>query len=143
MQVDFYHLSASPIERALPLIAERVLAAGGRLLVVTADESLLAMLDAALWTYQPGAFLPHGRDDAARQPILLAAAVEPANGARNVALVDGVWRDEALTFDRAFHLFDDGAIAAARIAWKALGARDGVERNFWKQDDRGKWIKAA
>ncbi len=143
MQVDFYHLSASPIERVLPQIAERVLAAEGRLLIVAGDEDLLATLDAALWSYQPEAFLPHGRDDVARQPVLLASLPEPANGARNVALVDGVWREEALTFNRAFHLFDDGAIAAARLAWKALASRDGVERNFWKQDGGGKWIKAA
>ena len=143
MQVDFYHLSASPIERVLPQIAERVLAGGGRLLVVAEDGGLLAMLDAALWTYQPEAFLPHGRDDAARQPVLLASALTPANGARNVALIDGVWRDEALTFERAFHFFDDSSIAAARIAWKALGERDGIARNFWKQNEDGKWAKAA
>ena len=143
MQVDFYHLSTTPIERVLPQIAERVLAAGGRLLVVAGDEELLATLDAALWTYHPDAFLPHGRDDAVDQPVLLACLPEPANGANNVALADGVWRDEALSFDRAFHLFDDNAIAAARTAWKALGSRDGIERHFWKQDDGGKWIKAA
>ena len=143
MQVDFYHLSASPIERVLPQIAERVLAGGGRLLVVAEDAGLLAMLDAALWTYQPEAFLPHGRDDTARQPVLLAPTPEPANGARNVALVDGLWRDEALAFERAFHFFDEASIAAARVAWKALGERDGVVRNFWKQGEDGKWAKAA
>ncbi len=143
MQVDFYHLSASPIERVLPQIAERVLAGGGRLLIVAEDEGLLAMLDAALWTYQPEAFLPHGREDAAHQPILLGPTATPANGAANVALADGRWRDEALGFERAFHLFDGSSIAAARIAWKALGDRDGVARNYWKQGEDGKWTKAA
>ena len=48
MQVDFYHLTADPIERVLPRIAERVLETGGRLLVVSGDEGLAARLDHAV-----------------------------------------------------------------------------------------------
>jgi DNA polymerase-3 subunit chi len=60
MQVDFYHLTRSPLERALPQIAEKVLASGGRLLIV-ADEALMrAKLDQLLWTYAAESFLPHG-----------------------------------------------------------------------------------
>ena len=51
--------------------------------------------------------------------------------------------DAALDFDRAFHFFDDDHIAAARIAWKSLAARDGVERRYWKQNDAGRWEQAA
>ena len=152
MQVDFYHLTAAPLDRVLPQIAEKVLASGARLLIVTDDESQRASLDRLLWTYAADSFLPHaqagGQGDAA-QPILIAAKVEPANGARTVAIVDGRWRDEivdreaALTFDRAFHLFDDEAIREARLAWKALSDRDGIERRYWKQNDAGRWEQAA
>ncbi len=144
MQVDFYHLTTSPLERVLPVIAERVLAGGNRLLIV-ADESRLDALDRLLWAYKPGSFLPHacanGETDTV-QPILLTATPEPTNSARNVALVDGVWRDEALAFDRAFHFFDEERIREARLAWKALATRDGVERRYWKQED-GRWERAA
>ncbi|WP_380877780.1 DNA polymerase III subunit chi [Sphingomonas sp. DBB INV C78] len=146
MQVDFYHLAASPIERVLPRIAERILADGGRLLIVCDDDALAVRLDQHLWNYTPESFLPHGRTGEggeAGQPVLIAATPEALNGARNIALADGLWRDEALAFDRAFHLFDDTTIAAAREAWKALADRDGVERNFWKQDEAGRWTKAA
>jgi DNA polymerase-3 subunit chi len=34
MQVDFYHLTRQPLDRVLPQIAEKVLAAGNRLLIV-------------------------------------------------------------------------------------------------------------
>lgn len=146
MQVDFYHLAASPVERALTRIAERLLADGERLLIVCGDEALAARLDQHLWTYAPDSFLPHGRagdGQEAGQPVLIAAAPDPLNAARHVALVDGVWRDEALAFDRAFHFFDDATIAAARVAWKALAGREGVSRNFWKQDEQGRWTRAA
>ena len=63
----------------------------------------------------------------------------PANGARNVALIDGVWREEALGFDRAFYLFDADTIAQARAAWRALGTREDINRRFWKQDEDGRW----
>ncbi len=146
MQVDFYHLTATPLERALPQIATRVVEGGGRLLIVADDEARLQALDRLLWTFAPESFLPHacaGAGDDARQPVLLAAQVEPVNGARNVALVDGVWREATLGFDRVFHFFDEDRIADARIAWKGLAEREGVERRYWKQNEAGRWEKAA
>lgn len=146
MQVDFYHLTVTPIERALPQIAAKVLATGGRLLIVSDDEAQRGAIDRLLWNYTPESFLPHGQagnEDDARQPVLIAPDPAPANAATNVALIDGRWRDEALTFERAFHFFDADRIADARLAWKALADRDDVERRYWKQDDAGKWELAA
>lgn len=146
MKVDFYHLTASPLERVLPRIAERILAEGGRLLVVEGDPARRAALDKILWSYTPDSFLPHGvagGEHDARQPVLIAPDVDAASQARNVALADGEWRDDALAFDRAFHFFDDDRIGDARAAWKALAARDGIERRYWKQSDSGRWKQAA
>ncbi len=146
MQVDFYHLVASPLQRVLPRIAERVVGGDGRLVIVAGDERQRATLDRLLWTYTPHSFLPHaqaGGERDADQPVLIAGEAVATNGARNVALVDGVWRDEALRFDRAFHFFDGDSVGAARQAWKALADREGVERRYWKQDDAGKWTQAA
>ena len=145
-QVDFYHLTATPLDRALPQIAAKVVESGARLLIVSARNEQRADLDRLLWTYRPDSFLPHaqaGAGDDSVQPVLLAPAVTPANDARHVALVDGLWRDEALAFDRAFHFFEDEHIGAAREAWRALGGRDGVERRYWKQSDTGRWEQAA
>lgn len=146
MQVDFYHLTRQPLDRVLPRIAERVLEGGGRLLVVAGEEAARARLDELLWSYSPESFLPHGQaggEDDSRQPVLISGGVDAANGARNVALADGIWREEALGFDRAFHFFDEDRIAEARAAWKALADREGVERRYWKQNDAGKWEQAA
>ena len=139
MIVDFYHLTASPLERVLPSICEKVLATGQRLVVVAGEEQL-ARIDEQLWTYAKDSFLPHGREAAESQPVLLSTAPEAANGARNVALADGVWREEALSFDRAFYFFDAANLDAARDAWRALKGREGVESRYWKQAD-GKWVQ--
>jgi DNA polymerase-3 subunit chi len=146
MQVDFYHLTESPLDRVLPPIAEKVVAGGGRLLVVAGAGERRAALDRLLWAYAPDSFLPHalaGAGDDAAQPVLIAGDADATNGARNVAIVDGVWRDAALDFDRAFHLFDDDSIREARLAWKALAEREGVERRYWKQNESGRWERAA
>lgn len=146
MQVDFYHLTVTPVERALPGIAVKVVGGGGRLLVVSGDEGQRRQIDATLWTWQADSFLPHaqaGAGDDTIQPVLIGEVVEPANGARFVALIDGVWRDAALGFDRAFHFFDADRIVEARQAWKVLADREGVERRYWKQDEGGRWSQAA
>ena len=146
MQVDFYHLTKLPLERALPQVAEKVLATGGRLIIVAGEEGQRARLDQLLWSYAPESFLPHGQaggEDDVRQPVLIADTAAAANGARNIALADGIWREEALGFDRAFHFFDEERIAEARVAWKGLADRDGIDRNYWKQNDAGRWEKAA
>jgi DNA polymerase-3 subunit chi len=145
MQVDFYHLTRQPLEQVLPRIAERVTEGGGRLLIVAESETRRDALDNLLWTYAPESFLAHGQagDGEGDQPILLAPAVNPANGARNIALVDGIWHDEALGFDRAFHFFDEDRIRDARAAWKALADKPGIERRYWKQTDAGRWEQAA
>lgn len=146
MQVDFYHLTRSPLDRVLPRIAERIVGDGGRLLVVVRDAAQAAAIDKLFWSYSPDSFLPHavaGAGEDAAQPVLIATGVAPSNAARHVALVDGEWRDEALGFDRAFHFFDEGAIGEARAAWKALADREGVERRYWKQLETGGWERAA
>jgi DNA polymerase III subunit chi len=140
MIVDFYHLTVSPLERVLPSIAEKVLAGGQRLLVV-AEPDLLARLDEQLWSYARDSFLPHGREPAKSQPVLLSSEPSPANGATNVALADGRWREEALGFERAFYFFDNDSRDGAREAWRALKGRAGVEARYWKQDERGKWVQ--
>ena len=137
MRVDFYHLTQVPLERALPSIAERVVANGEKLAIVAEDEMLLARLDEALWTYRADSFLPHGRHGT--QPVLLCSPDTASAAQENVALVDGIWRDGALSFKRAFYFFDEGAVEAARSAWRGLAEKDGIERHYWKQDESGKW----
>lgn len=145
MQVDFYHLTATPLDHVLPQIAEKVLSTGARLLIVAEDAAKREALDKLLWEYSRDSFLPHaqaGAGDDAGQPVLIAPDLQAGNAARNVALADGRWRDEALTFDRAFLFFDKERLADARAAWKGLADRDCVERRYWKQQD-GRWTQAA
>ena len=146
MQVDFYQLGGTPPEQVIASIAEKLLAQDSRLLIVAEEEGLLSRLDRLLWGDQGSAsFLPHGLAggaDDARQPILLSTSEDAPNRARNMLIADGLWRDAALAYDRAFYLFDGNTLEGARLAWKLLAGRDGVERRYWAQEG-GKWVSKA
>jgi DNA polymerase-3 subunit chi len=143
VQVDFYQLAGTPAEQVIATLAEKVLEADGRLLIVADDEAQLARLDRILWDQGPASFLPHsvaGGADDARQPILLSTSPDAPNQARNMLIADGLWREAALTYDRSFYLFDNGTLDGARLAWKLLAGRDGVDRRYWASEG-GKWVK--
>jgi DNA polymerase-3 subunit chi len=143
MLVDFYQLGSTSAEQVIVSVAGRLLGEGGRLLIVAEDEKLLARLDRLLWDQGSTSFLPHdlaGGTDDARQPILLSTGTDAPNLARNLLIADGQWREAALTYDRAFYLFDSATLDGARLAWKLLAGRDGVERRYWANED-GRWVQ--
>ena len=144
MRVDFYQLSGTPVEAALPALTVKMRDAGARVLVVSADDAQLARISAALWAPK-GTFLAHGAAggaDDARQPILLSDTLGAPNEARFLALADGLWREGAEAFERVFLLFDDAVIEAARATWRALDGQADLERKYWRQEGT-RWVQAA
>ena len=145
MRVDFYQLGAMPLEQVIGALSEKLSSGGERLLIVSDDQAQLARLDRLLWDLAPASFLPHGVEGGAedsRQPILLSANADASNGARNLLIADGRWRESALAFDRAFHLFDAQTLEEARDAWRSLAGREGVERHYWANES-GRWVEKA
>jgi DNA polymerase-3 subunit chi len=143
VRVDFYHLTRDPAEKLVPMLAGKCLQADARVLLVSRDEKQCAAMSKALWTHDPASFLAHdfaGSDQESGQPILISDRCEAANDARFVILSDGLWRDEALQFDRAFLLFTAEEIDGARSTWRALSAKDDVTPHYWKQDG-GRWVE--
>ena len=145
MRVDFYQLGGTPADGVVSSIARKLLDEGQRLIVVASEEGILARLDRQLWDQGATSFLPHalaGASDDQAQPILLTTGIDAPNLARNIVIVDGEWREAALGYDRAFYLFDEDSLEEARLAWKLLSGRDGVQRNYWSLDG-GTWTKKA
>lgn len=148
MRVDFYHLQSSPVERALPQLLERALAAGHRAVVMAASQERIEALSNALWTVNPNSWLPHGtaKDGTpAEQPIWLTDREENPNGARLLLLTDGMSAEGLADFDRCLDLFDgtnDEATAAARARW-AVAKAAGHELHYWQQSEGGWREKAA
>lgn len=146
--VGFYQLASKPLAAVLPKLLEKAVAAGHSVVVRSGDAAQLAELDAALWSYEPGSFLPHAidGDTAAAQPILLTANADAANGADLSAVVDGRLPGDLAAYKRVLYLFDGGdeeALALARRHWKALKAMDTVTPVYWQEGPGGRWQKAG
>jgi DNA polymerase-3 subunit chi len=143
MQLDFWQRSEGSVERVVCQIAARAREAGDRLLVIDGDAARRETTSRALWEEKAEAYLANGHaaePHAARQPILISDRCDPANGARLAVVADGQWRAEALEFERTIFLFDEATLEAARVVWRELGERDGLERRYFAQEG-GKWIR--
>ncbi|MEO9600394.1 DNA polymerase III subunit chi [Parasphingorhabdus sp.] len=143
MRVDFYHLTRDPVEKLVPMLASKSLDVGKRVFLVSRDEARCAALSKSLWSDDPASFLAHdfaGSERQADQPILISDQCEAANGAPYIILSDGQWREEALTFERAFFLFAADQIDHARTVWRDLAANEVVTPRYWKQDG-GRWVE--
>jgi DNA polymerase III subunit chi len=141
-EIGFYHLLATPLERALPRLLERGRAQGYRILVRAASPERVEHLDSLLWTYDDASFLAHGsaRDgNAAAQPIWLTDRDDNPNDATMLVLVDGVDAADAAAFARCVDLFDGNdaaAVAAARERWRRAAA-EGHSLTYWQQTEAG------
>lgn len=146
-QIGFYHLTRTGLDRALPQLLGRTLAAGQRALVLCPDAPAVKALDKALWESADPFWLPHGTEadgDADLQPIWLDVTDQAPNGARYLFLVLGAGSQRLGAFDRAFDLFDGNdpaAVEAARERWKATKAA-GHELTYWQQGAKG-WERKA
>jgi DNA polymerase-3 subunit chi len=110
------------------------------------SEARVEALNAALWTYDQGSWLPHGTaadGRPAEQPVWLTARDENPNDAAYLFLTDGAASERIADYERCFELFDGGdpaAVAAARQRWKAYEAA-GHALAYWQQTETGGWRK--
>lgn len=146
--IDFYHLTRTPLERALPKLLEKVIGAGKRAVVRAGSTERIDFLNAALWTYDPASFLPHGsarEGEAAEQPIWLTEQTDRPNGAQILILTDNVAADDVDDFERCLEMFDgrdQEAVEAARSRWRGY-KEAGYKLTYWQQTDQGGWEKKA
>ncbi|NQU71195.1 MAG: DNA polymerase III subunit chi [Rhodospirillales bacterium] len=143
-EIGFYHLTKTPLERALPQLLEKIHGSGARAVVMAGSAERVDALNAMLWTYDPASFLPHGaaRDGNAEvQPIWLTVEDENPNQSKFLVLTDGAASDHVSDYDRCFEMFDghdEQALSAARTSWKTY--RDaGHDLTYWQQTERGGW----
>ena len=147
-EIRFYHLTRMPLERALPALLERALAAGMRSVVIAGSEERVEALNQLLWTYEERSFLPHGskRDGRPeRQPVWLTTEDENPNGATCLVLTDGAVSNRVGEYQRCLDLFDGqdpAAVEAARERWTQWKDA-GHQLSYWQQDDSGRWQQKA
>ncbi len=145
--VYFYHLTRGPLEATLPVLLEKSLQAGWRVVVRGTDPAQLDWLDQKLWLGD--GFLPHGLSGGphdADQPVLLTTGAEAPNNANCVMAIGGAAIDagEVEALERACILFDGNdpsAVEAARAQWRTLTAA-GCAAKYWSEES-GRWQMKA
>lgn len=147
-EISFYHLTTTPLERALPKLLEKSVSAGFRSVVVTRDEAQSEQINTLLWTYDPNSFLPHGsRKDPhpEAQTIYITHEPEAPNSPDMLVITDGSALEIDGALKKVLDIFDgqdDAQVAKARTRWKEYKAA-GHTVSYFQQTDEGGWKKAA
>lgn len=142
--VRFYHLMKKRLEQALPEIVAKALERKYRVIIKAGSPERLEVLDQALWTYDPGSFLPHGRlrdGFEAEQPVWLTLEDDNPNGAAVLILADGASAANIGDYALCCEIFDgndEAAVAAARHRWTQYKDQ-GHALSYFQQDDAGRW----
>lgn len=146
--IQFYQLTVTPLERALPKLLEKALAGSRRAVVYCGSEERAEQLNQLLWTYDPNSFLPHGTakdGNAERQPVYLAASRENPNEATVAIVLNGEALADMPGFTRIIDLYDGreetsvNRAAERRDAYRAAGHRPACLR----QGSQGGWEQQA
>jgi len=144
-RIDFYHLTKSTLEEALPKLVSKAFETGKKIKIKVGNELRVDFLNTSLWTFDEESFLPHGTKKDGfcdMQPIYLSADDENPNEATLLFLTDGadVLPETASNFERIFYVFagnNENELSKARTAFKAF--KNGFERHYWQQTPIGKW----
>ncbi len=148
MDLLFYHLERSPLERVLPDLLTKSLAKGWQVIVETHPAPRVEALDQMLWTYSDESFLPHGIEGAPfaeTQPILLTASEENTNNADVRFFVDGGDVTKHVNYQRLVYLFngnDDEAVSRARGEWQSARKAE-LDITYWQEGPGGGFTQKA
>jgi len=144
--IHFYHLTATPLDRALPKLLEKALQGGYRILIRAGSQDKAEALNALLWMYDPASFLPHGTTGDGRsgqQPVFIAGNKENPNQATLLLVADGSEMEPGEAFARVLDVFDgnrEDELASARARWKRY-RETGHVVSYVRQNERGGWEK--
>ena len=146
-EVLFYHLTTRRLEAALPELLLKTQARGWRALVRCGSLERVKDLSRLLWTFDAGAFVPHGTREEPRperQPIYLTNGEEIPNEPAVLFLVDGAEAsvEEVGAVERACLMFSDadGAAKQAARGWWKTYTEAGLAAAYWAEE-RGRWVK--
>ena len=148
-EVNFYHLTRSSLEDALPRLLVKTLQAGERAVVMLGSPERVDALNTHLWTFDPNGFLPHGSakdGEAERQPVWLTHLDENPNGAGFLFVADRAQLGESRPTTSAASNCSTAATRrpspTSRERWKAYKAA-GHAVVYWQQTPSGGWEKKA
>ncbi len=146
MEINFYHLTRSSVEKTLPRLLEKILDAKQRAVVLTNSPAHTNALNETLWTYSTNAFLPHGsatEGHAHEHPIWLTHKIENPNNSNVIVQLEHTTIENFAAFTKCLYLFDahqPDVLDKARQNWQTYKAQGHTLRYFQQEAD-GSWIE--
>lgn len=146
--IQFYHLTATPLERALPKLLETIRGRDFKVSVVAKSQADVDRLNQLLWTYDPASFMAHGSekdDNAEQQPVFLTTQLEAPNRAEILLVTNGQQVEDTSAYERVLDMFDgsdEQAVSAARARWSKY-KEAGHELSYMQQSEQGSWQQKA
>ena len=147
MQVTFYELIVTTLEKTLPRILEKVYEGGLKAIVQTENAERLKAIDSAMWTYTTMGFLPHGTSKdpiefLPHQPIWITTGDDNPIGATVLVITTQVYAKN-INYERLLDIYDGNDSQNVQNAMERMEKyrQDGHEVVWWKQTLKGTWEK--
>ena len=146
MDINFYHLTRTSVEKTLPKLLEKVLEANQRAVVITESPALTNLLNDTLWTYSTNAFLPHGsaaEGQPMEHPIWLTETLENPNQSNVLVQLGHAPINHFDSFKKCLYIFDSNqsdVLEKARHNWITYKSR-GHNLRYFQQDSDGNWTE--
>ena len=146
MEISFYHLTAQPLNIALPKLLSKVRSANMKVVVKVRNLEDMNDIDQVLWTYEAESFLAHDTLKSKYQkdqPIYITTDEENPAIADVLVLTDGSTSEDMESYKRVLDIFDgnnSSALDAARERWSKY-KNDGYVISYFQQTESGGWVK--
>lgn len=144
MRYDFYHLTLTPDEQALPRLLQKIMNLEQNGVILTESQEKTAYIDDFLWSFEDDSWIPHsslkdGNENI--QPFFITHTLENPNNAKILILLCAFENiiDQNLGFERTLDLFDGNnpeTLAKARKRWKNAKEK-GYELHYFQQTPKG------
>lgn len=149
MQVTFYELIATSLEKTLPKILEKVYESNMKAVVRVESDDRLKSIDSAMWTYTTLGFLPHGsnadpKEFHQHQPIWLTTNNDNPIGATVLVITTQEYATDN-NYERLLDIYDGNDSVSVEKAKERMEEyeKTGNEIVVWKQTLKGAWEKGT
>lgn len=144
-EVNFYHITQTPLEKCLPQLVTKIYNAGFKSLVIFKDQEILDIYNKLFWTAGRISFLPHASYDEAqseRQPVLLTIDDKNLNNANLKLIVGAAKFDNDNLPEKLLFIFngnDSEELKFARQQYVDL-KKQNFKIKYYQQTDKNGWV---
>lgn len=147
MDITFYELYTTPVEKSLPLLLQKIYDSEKKVHIVCQNDQQISLLDDVLWTFSSLAFIPHASKNTShdfhdQNPIWLASDTTFINKPELIILLQPLNIDLFKSIPTIIYFYDAHLPEAKDfIALKKHYDQNQTAYTQWIQSKTGSWEK--